>query len=101
MRVRRIRVLLCYGGFDEAGLECAVTGGATVSIAPAMLARRVAPAIAAILASFIALPIAMPAVASANAGPAQCTKWTSTSQPPLTIRVYRVSEAKVDQVQFK
>src|SRR3954447_7785043 len=66
-----------------------------------MLAGRVAPAIAAILASFIALPISMPAVALANAGPAHCTAWTSTSQPPTTIRVYRVSEGKVDQVQFK
>src|SRR4051794_31537859 len=101
MRVRRIWVLLCYGGFGGAGLECGPTGGATVSIAPAMLAGRVAPAIAAILASFIALPIAMPAVALANAGPVQCTKWTSTSQPPLTIKVYRVSEGKVDTVSFK
>src|SRR3954471_18074718 len=66
-----------------------------------MLAGRVAPAIAAILASFIALPVAMPAVALANAGPAQCTKWTSTDEPPPTIQVYRVSEGKVDTVDFK
>jgi peptidoglycan hydrolase-like amidase len=66
-----------------------------------MLAGRVAPAIAAVLASFIALPIVMPSVALANAGPAQCTKWTSTTEPPPTIQVYRVSEGKVDTVQFK
>jgi peptidoglycan hydrolase-like amidase len=72
-----------------------------VSIAPAMLAGRVAPAVAAILASFIALPITMPAVALASATPARCTYWTSTSQPPLTIKVYRVSEGKVDKVDFK
>jgi peptidoglycan hydrolase-like amidase len=43
----------------------------------------------------------MPAVAEASAGPAKCTNWTSTTQPPLTIKVYRVSEGKVDRVNFK
>src|SRR3954463_11514060 len=66
-----------------------------------MLAGRTAPAVVAILASLIALPISMPAVAEASAGPAQCTNWTSTTQPPLTIKVYRVSEGKVDRVNFK
>ncbi len=70
-------------------------------IAPAMLAGRVAPAMLAVFASLIALPIAMPATALASAQPKQCTQWTSTTQPPPTIEVYRVSEGKVDTVDFK
>jgi hypothetical protein len=72
-----------------------------VRIAPAMLAGRVAPAAAAILASLIALPIAAPAPVFAGAGPRHCTAWTSTTQPPTTVKVYRVSEGKVDTVDFK
>lgn len=71
-------------------------------IAPAMLAGRVAPAIVAMLASFIALPFAVPATpVLASAGARQCTQWSSTTQPPETIRVYRVSEGKVETVVFK
>ena len=70
-------------------------------IAPAMLVGRVAPAALAIFASFIALPIAMPATALAGAAPQQCTKWSSSTQPPPTVNVYRVSEGKVDTVAFK
>jgi len=74
-----------------------------VRIAPAMLAGRVAPAIVAIFASLIALPISMsqPAVASAAAGKDRCTVWSSWTEPPETIKVYRVSEGKVDNVDFK
>ena len=70
-------------------------------IAPAMLAGRIAPAVLAIFASLIALPITMPATALAGAKPQQCTKWSSTTEPPPTINVYRVSEGKVDTVDFK
>jgi peptidoglycan hydrolase-like amidase len=66
-----------------------------------MLAGRVAPAAAAILASLIALPIAAPAAVFAGAAPQHCTVWTSTTEPPQTIKVYRVSEGKVDTVNFK
>jgi peptidoglycan hydrolase-like amidase len=72
-----------------------------VRIAPAMLVGRVAPAMLAIFASLIALPITMPAVALAGAAPKRCTDWSSTTQPPDTINVYRVTEAKVDTVDFK
>jgi len=72
-----------------------------VRIAPAMLAGRIAPAVLAIFASFIALPITMPATALAGAQPQQCTKWSSSTQPPPTINVYRDSEGKVDTVDFK
>jgi peptidoglycan hydrolase-like amidase len=74
-----------------------------VRIAPAMLAGRVAPAIVVIFASLIALPIFMsePAVALAAAAPKHCTVWSSWDQPPDTIKVYRVSEGKVDKVDFK
>jgi stage II sporulation SpoD-like protein len=74
---------------------------AAVRIAPAMLAGRVAPAMLAIFASLIALPIALPATALASAGPGHCTAWSSTTEPPPSIRVYRVTEGRVDTVDFK
>jgi hypothetical protein len=73
-----------------------------VRIAPAMLAGRVAPAALVILASYIASPFVVPvSPVAASAGATQCTKWSSTTTPPLTINVYRVSEGKVDTVTFK
>src|SRR4051812_36796032 len=67
-----------------------------------MLARRVAPAALAIFASLIAYPFAMPAEpVAARAAPEQCTKWSSLTEPPPTIRVYRVNEGFVEQVDFK
>ena len=36
-----------------------------------------------------------------NNPPDQCTAWSSNSQPPPTIRVYRVSAGRVDEVDFK
>jgi peptidoglycan hydrolase-like amidase len=67
-----------------------------------MLAGRVAPAALAIFASLIAFPFAVPAApVFASAGPKQCTQWSSTTQPPTSIRVYRVSEGRVEQVPFK
>ena len=70
-------------------------------IAPAMPAGRVAPAALAILAGVIAILFAMPGAVLASAQPQQCTNWKSTSAPPETIKVYRVSEGKVDTVAFK
>jgi len=70
-----------------------------VRIAPAMLAGRIAPLMLAISASLIATPFAMPAPVAQASG--QCTKWSSTTQPPTTIKVYRVSEGRVEKVDFK
>jgi peptidoglycan hydrolase-like amidase len=53
----------------------------------------------ALIASFIAMPFAVPATPVAAA--TQCTQWTSRSQPPQTIKVYRVSEGRVETVDFK
>src|SRR5450759_2058142 len=65
-------------------------------------AVRIAPAMLAVLASVIAMPFALPASpVLASAAPKHCTSWSSTSQPPTTIRVYRVSEGKVETVGFK
>ena len=71
-------------------------------IAPAMLAGRVAPAALAILASLIAFPFVVPAApVLASAAPKQCTQWSSTTQPPPSIKVYRVNEGRVETVNFK
>lgn len=61
---------------------------------------RIAPAMLAILASIFAMPFVMP-VQPVAAATGHCTDWSSTTQPPPTIAVYRVSEGKVDQVDFK
>jgi peptidoglycan hydrolase-like amidase len=76
-------------------------GSPAVRIAPAMLAGRVVAATLLIFASLITSSFALPQLALASAAPAQCTKWSSTTQPPTTIKVYRVSEGKVDTVDFK
>ena len=70
-------------------------------IAPAMLAGRVAAATLLIFASLTTSAFALPSLALASAAPTQCTKWSSTTQPPPSIKVYRVSEGKVDTVDFK
>jgi len=62
---------------------------------------RIAPAMLAILASFIAIPMAAPASPAFAATSQRCTEWSSRTQPPQTIRVYRVSEGQVDTVDFK
>jgi peptidoglycan hydrolase-like amidase len=72
-----------------------------VRIAPAMPVGRVAPAALAILAGLIAILFAVPGTTLAGAGPQQCTNWSSTTQPPPTVNVYRVSEGKVETVPFK
>jgi hypothetical protein len=61
---------------------------------------RIAPAMLALVASLLALPFAIPAqpVAAADG---HCTNWTSKSEPPATIKVYRVNEGFVETVDFK
>ena len=65
---------------------------------------RIAPAMLAVFASvfglLFAVPAIAPSVASANTRP-QCTDWRSTTVPPPTIAVYRVSEGFVERVDFK
>ncbi len=77
-------------------------------IAPAMLAGRVAPATLVILASLLVASFATfaappaPVLAGHHHGHrGHCTSWHSKSEPPETIRVYRVREGKVDEVDFK
>ena len=66
---------------------------------------RIAPAMLAIFASvFIAVvaTVAEPVQpVAAKAHKQHCTQWTSESQPPPDIAVYRVSEGKVERVEFK
>ena len=65
---------------------------------------RIAPAMLAVVASVFGLVFAVPAVAPSVANAStrpQCTDWRSTSQPPPTISVYRVSEGFVERVDFK
>ncbi|MEP7157813.1 MAG: SpoIID/LytB domain-containing protein [Chloroflexota bacterium] len=63
---------------------------------------RIAPAMLAIFASLFALTLAVPPTpVAASAAPRQCTNWTSRTQPPPTIRVYRISEGFVEKVDFK
>jgi len=63
-----------------------------VRIAPAMLAA----AIAISAMSLVSLPPAPTRAASGS-----CTDWSSTTEPPPDIRVYRVSEGMVETVDFK
>jgi len=66
-----------------------------------MLAGRVAFATLLIFASLTTSALALPSLALASAAPQQCTKWSSTTQAPQSIKVYRVSEGRVDTVDFK
>ena len=76
-----------------------------MSIAPAMLAAavRAVPVVLAITASVLitGLPGNTGLVQSAAAASGQCTHWTSKQEPPPDIAVYRVSEGKVDRVDFR
>ena len=72
-------------------------------IAPAMLAvpgLRVYPAMLAVLASMFCSTFVGP-VQNVAASSGHCTDWSSTSAPPPNIWVYRVSEGRVEQVDFK
>jgi peptidoglycan hydrolase-like amidase len=62
---------------------------------------RIAPAMLAIFASLIAYPFAVPAASVEAKHAGHCTEWRSRSEPPPTIRVYRVSEGFVEEVDFK
>lgn len=62
---------------------------------------RVASAMLAVFASVAVLPFAMPVQPVQAADRPQCTNWTSKSEPPPDISVYRVSEGKVERVDFK
>lgn len=64
---------------------------------------RIAPAMLAICASLFVSFFVVPAnpVAAAAVRPDRCTDWTSKTQPPETIWVYRVNEGFVEQVDFK
>ncbi|MEO6350937.1 MAG: SpoIID/LytB domain-containing protein [Candidatus Limnocylindrales bacterium] len=71
---------------------------------------RIAPAMLAAFASvfaLVAVPVVGPVVGVDSFAVADarhrghCTEWSSNKQPPPTIRVYRVSEGMVDEVDFK
>jgi peptidoglycan hydrolase-like amidase len=76
-----------------------------VSIAPAMLtaAMRAAPAVLALSASVLltGLPGTTGSVQSVAAASGQCTDWSSREKPPPDIAVYRVSEGRVERVDFR
>ena len=59
---------------------------------------RIAPAMLALIASLLLVPAFAAPVAAADGS---CTNWNSTTQPPTQIRVYRVSEGRVETVDFK
>jgi len=61
---------------------------------------RIAPAMLALIASLFALPFAVP-VQPVAAADGHCTDWSSISQPPQSIKVYRVNEGFVETVDFK
>lgn len=62
---------------------------------------RIAPAMLALVASLFVAPIAIPVQSVLAAPKGHCTDWSSTTEPPQQIAVYRVSEGKVDHVDFK
>jgi peptidoglycan hydrolase-like amidase len=65
---------------------------------------RIAPAMLAITASvfFMGLSGITGPIQTADARTsAQCTNWTSKTEPPPDIAVYRVSEGKVERVDFQ
>src|SRR5687768_3102150 len=55
----------------------------------------------AIMASLLLSSFVAPASPVAAAGGERCTDWTSKTQPPETIWVYRVTEGFVEKVDFK
>ncbi len=62
---------------------------------------RIAPAMLALSASVLIAGFAAPVQPAAAQARAQCTNWTSTTQPPESVAVYRVSEGFVERVAFK
>lgn len=62
---------------------------------------RIAPAMLAVFVALATFGLGLPATAAAAVKPERCTNWTSKSQPPESIWVYRVNEGFVEQVDFK
>ena len=64
---------------------------------------RIAPAMLALVASVLLLPVAVvqPALVQSVAAKESCTDWDSRTEPPPTIKVYRVTEGFVEKVDFK
>ncbi len=64
---------------------------------------RIAPAMLAVLIGLTTLAFGSVATAAAAVPdkPDHCTNWTSKTQPPETIWVYRVNEGFVEKVDFK
>ena len=62
---------------------------------------RIAPAMLAVFIVLSVSALAVPGTAAAMVKPDRCTNWTSKTQPPETIWVYRVSEGFVEKVDFK
>lgn len=62
---------------------------------------RIAPAMLALIASVFVAGFAAPVQPVAARAGIQCTNWSSTTEPPETIAVYRVSEGFVERVDFK
>lgn len=63
---------------------------------------RIAPAMLAVFIVLAMIGLSAPATAAGSAvRPDRCTDWTSKTQPPETIWVYRVNEGFVEKVDFK
>lgn len=62
---------------------------------------RITPAMLAIFASVFLSGFAVPVQPVAARASGHCTNWTSENQPPPDIAVYRVSEGKVERVDFR
>jgi hypothetical protein len=62
---------------------------------------RIATAMLAVFVALAAFGLGVPATAAAAVKPDRCTNWTSKTQPPETIWVYRVNEGFVEKVDFK
>lgn len=62
---------------------------------------RIAPAMLAAVIALLAVPFASPFAIPVSGANRSCTAWSSTAAPPPQIRVYRVSEGRVETVDFK
>jgi len=62
---------------------------------------RIAPAMLAAALALTALPLASPTAVPVAAADGSCTDWSSTTEPPPEIRVYRVNQGFVETVPFK
>jgi peptidoglycan hydrolase-like amidase len=62
---------------------------------------RIAPAMLAAAIALTAVPFASLPATPVYAASGSCTEWSSTTQPPPEIRVYRVSQDRVETVPFK